>query len=70
MAKDKFVISNIVDIAGTLDYNQNDEIAIYVEYGKGENTIVKEVNALELLSKCIGRQIVLKLTDEEDVYNE
>ena len=70
MAKDKYVVSNVIDVIGTLDYNQNDELVIHIERGKGDNIITMEVNAIELLSKCVGRQIVLKLTDEEDGYDE
>lgn len=70
MAKDKFVVSNTVDVVGTLDYNQNERLVICVEVGKGDNAIIKEVDAIELLNKCVGRQIVLKLTDEEYGYDE
>ena len=70
MAKDKYLISNIVDVVGTLDYNDNNELVILIEHGKGDNIVVTEVNALEILSRCAGRQIALKLTDEEDGYNE
>lgn len=70
MAKDKYVISNTIDVVGTLDYNQNDELVICVERGKGDNIVIVEVNALDLLSKCAGRQIALKLTNEENGYDE
>lgn len=70
MAKDKYLISNIVDVVGTLDYNENNELVIRIERGKGDNVIITEVSAMEILSRCAGRQIALKLTDEEDGYDE
>ena len=35
-----------------------------------KDKIVKEVNLLDVLKPCVGRQISLKLTDEEDGCNE
>ena len=70
MAKDKYIVSSMVDIVGTLDYNQNEDFVIYIEQGRGDNMIVKEINLLDVLKPCVGRQIALKLTDEEDGCNE
>lgn len=70
MAKDKYVVSSMVDIVGTLDYNQNEDFVIYIEQGRGDNMIVKEINLLDVLKHGVGRQISLKLTDEEDGCNE
>ena len=70
MAKDKYVVSSMVDIVGTLDYNQNEDFVIYIEQGRGDNVIVKEINLLDVLKPCVGRQISLKLTDEEYGCNE
>lgn len=70
MAKDKYVVSSMVNIVGTLDYNQNEDFVVYIEQGCGDNMIVKEINLLDVLKPCVGRQIALKLTDEEDGYNE
>ena len=70
MAKDKYVVSSMVDIVGTLDYNQNEDFVVYIEQGRGDNVIVKEINLLDVLKLCVGRQISLKLTDEEDGCNE
>ena len=69
MAKDKYSISSVVDIVGTLDYNQNEELVVNIEQGKGDNIIITEVDLVEVLRNCVGRQIVIKLTDEEDRCN-
>ena len=69
MAKDKYSISSVVDIVGTLDYNQNEELVVNIEQGKGDNTIVTEVDIVDVLRNCVGRQINIKLTDEEDGCN-
>lgn len=70
MAKDKFVTTSVVDLVGTLDYNQNEKMVVYVERGKGDNIVVSEVDLMSVLSSCVGRQISLKLTDEEDRCDE
>lgn len=69
MAKDKYSISSVVDIVGTLDYNQNEELVVNIEQGKGDNIIVTEVDIVDVLRNCVGRQITIKLTDEEDKCN-
>lgn len=69
MAKDKYSISSVVDIVGTLDYNQNEELVVNIEQGKGDNIVITEVDLVEVLRNCVGRQIVIKLTDEEDRCN-
>lgn len=69
MAKDKYISSSVVDIIGTLDYNQNEELVVNVEQGKGENIVITEVDLVEVLRNCVGRQIAIKLTDEEDRCN-
>ena len=69
MAKDKYSISSVVDIVGTLDYNQNKELVVNIEQGKGDNIVITEVDLVEVLRNCVGRQIVIKLTDEEDRCN-
>lgn len=70
MAKDKYTISTNVDIVGRLDYNQQDELVVYIEKGKGDNMIVVEAPLMDILQRCVGRQIVLKLTEEEDKCDE
>ena len=70
MAKDKYTISTNVDIFGRLDYNQQDELVVYIEKGKGDNMIVVEVPLMDILQSCAGRQMVLKLTEEEDKCDE
>lgn len=70
MAKDKYTISTNVDIIGKLDYNQQDELVVYIEKGKGDNMIIVEVPLMDILQSCVGRQITLKLTEEEDKCDE
>ena len=70
MAKDKYTISTNVDIIGKLDYNQQEELVVYIERGKGDNMIIVEVPLMDVLQSCAGRQILLKLTEEEDKYDE
>ena len=70
MAKDKYTISTNVDIIGKLDYNQQDELVVYIERGKGDNMIIVEVPLMDILQSCAGRQIALKLTEEEDKCDE
>ena len=70
MAKDKYTISTSVDIIGKLDYNQQDELVVYIEKGRGDNMIIVEVPLMDILQSCAGRQILLKLTEEEDKCDE
>ena len=70
MAKDKYTISTSVDIIGKLDYNQQEELVVYIERGKGDNMIIVEVPLMDILQSCAGRQIMLKLTEEEDKCDE
>ena len=70
MAKDKYTISTNVDIVGRLDYNQQDELVVYIEKGKGDNMIVVEAPLMDILQRCAGRKIALKLTEEEDKCDE
>ncbi len=70
MAKDKYVVSTNVDIIGKLDYNQQEELVVYIEKGKGDNMIIVEVPLMDILQSCAGRQIMLKLTEEEDKCDE
>lgn len=70
MAKDKYMISTNVDIIGRLDYNQQDELVVYIEKGKGDNMIVVEAPLMDILQRCAGRKMVLKLTEEEDKCDE
>ena len=70
MAKEKYTITNIVDIVGQLDINDNNDLTIYVTEGSGDKAVTREVDVVPILNACVGRQIVLKLTDEEDGCNE
>ena len=70
MAKEKYTITNIVDIVGRLDVNDHNDLAIYVTEGSGDKAVTREVDVVPILNACVGRQIVLKLADEEDGYNE
>ena len=68
MAKDKYTISTNVDIIGKLDYNQQDELVVYIEKGRGDNMVIVEVPLMDILQSCAG--ITLKLTEEEDKCDE
>lgn len=70
MAKDKYIVSKTVEVTGMLDYNQNEEMVVYIEQGKGDNIIVIEVPIMDILRECTGQRIALKLIDEEDKCNE
>ena len=70
MAKDKYTISTNIDIVGRLDYNQSEELVVYIEKGKGDNIIIVEVPLMDILQSCVGRQMILKLTEEEDKCDE
>lgn len=70
MAKDKYTISTNIDIVGRLDYNQSEELVVYIEKGKGDNVVIVEVPLMDILQSCAGRQMILKLTEEEDKCDE
>jgi hypothetical protein len=70
MAKDKYTVSTNVDIIGRLDYNQQEELVVYIEKGKGDNMIIVEVPLMDILQSCAGKQMILKLTEEEDRCDE
>ena len=70
MAKDKYTVSTNIDIVGRLDYNQSEELVVYIEKGKGDNIIIVEVPLMDILQSCVGRQMILKLTEEEDKCDE
>lgn len=70
MAKDKYTISTNIDIVGRLDYNQSEELVVYIEKGKGDNVVIVEVPLMNILQSCVGRQMILKLTEEEDKCDE
>ena len=70
MAKNRYTLTNTVDLVGTLDYNQEDKLVVSVEVGKGDNVVVSEIPLEEVLQRCIGMQIALKLSNEEDKCDE
>lgn len=70
MAKDKYTVSTNIDIVGRLDYNQSEELVVYIEKGKGDNIVIIEVPLMDILQNCAGRQMILKLTEEEDKCDE
>ena len=70
MAKDKYTVSTNIDIVGRLDYNQSEELVVYIEKGKGDNIVIVEVPLMDILQSCVGRQMMLKLTEEEDKCDE
>lgn len=69
MAKDKYTISTAVDLVGYLDIDQDERLIVQVEHGKGENAVIVAVDLLDVLTSCIGKQISLRLIDEEDKCN-
>lgn len=70
MAKDKYTVSTNIDIVGRLDYNQSEELVVYIEKRKGDNMVIVEVPLMDILQSCVGRQMILKLTEEEDKCDE
>lgn len=66
MAKNKYTVSTIVDIVGRLDYDQEDRLVVLVETGKGDNIEIHAIDLLPVLEACAGREIILKLNDEEN----
>lgn len=70
MAKDKYTVSTNIDIVGRLDYNQSEELVVYIEKGRGDNIVIVEVPLMDILQSCVGRQMILKLTEEEDKCDE
>ena len=70
MAKNRYTLTNTVDLVGTLDYNQEDKLIVYVEVGTGDNVVVSEIPLEEVLRRCVGMQIALKLSNEEDKCDE
>ena len=70
MAKNRYTLTSTIDLVGTLDYNQEDNLVVYVEVGKGDNVVVSEIPLEEVLQRCVGMQIALKLSNEEDKCDE
>jgi len=65
MAKDVFKTSQVTDLVGRLDINDENEMVVYVEQKDSEPL---EVDILGLLEKNKGRQLSLKLTDEQVAF--
>lgn len=63
MAKDIYRTLNTVELIGTVDINANGELVVYVEQGKEAPTL--EINLLDILEENKGKQIALKLTNEQ-----
>ena len=55
MAKNKYTVTEAVDIVGTLDYNQSEDLVVYVEVGRGDNIITREIDVIDVLRQCVGR---------------
>jgi hypothetical protein len=70
MAREKYTITNTVDIVGRLDFNDNGELTVYVTEGTGDKAVTMAVDIMTILDSCAGRQIMLKLTDEENGCDE
>lgn len=68
MAKDKYIQNTTVEIAGTLDRNDNNELVVWID--KGKDYPMESVDIVGLLEDMVGRQITLKLSDEKDLTNE
>lgn len=68
MAKDKYIQNTIIEIAGTLDRNVDNELVVWID--KGKDYPIESIDIVELLGNMIGRQIALKLSDERDLTNE
>ena len=68
MAKDKYIQNTIVEIAGTLDRNNDNELVVWID--KGKDYPIDSVDIVGLLGNMIGKQITLKLSDERDLTNE
>ena len=70
MAREKYTITNTIDIVGQLDFNDSGELTVYVTEGNGDNAVTMSIDIMAILNACAGRQITLKLTDEENGCNE
>lgn len=70
MAREKYTITNTIDIVGQLDFNDSGELVVYVTEGNGDKAVTMSVDIMAILNACAGRQIALKLTDEENGCNE
>lgn len=68
MAKDKYIQNTTVEIAGTLDRNNDNELVVWID--KGKDYPMESVDIVELLGNMIGKSIALKLSDERDLTNE
>lgn len=68
MAKDKYIQNTITEITGTLDRNDNNELVVWID--KGKDYPIESIDIVGLLGNMIGKQIVLKLSDERDLTNE
>lgn len=70
MAKDKYIVSSMINLVGNLDYNEQDSLVVYVEKGKGDDVTIIEVPLVDVLENCIGRRIEIKIVDEKDKCDE
>ena len=65
MAKDIYRAISTVELVGTIDKNNNDEMVVIVDGAKDE--LPTEVAIIELLENSLGRQISAKITEEVEV---
>lgn len=65
MAKDTYRATSTVELIGTIDKNNNDEIVVIVDGAKDEPPT--EVAIIELLANSLGKQISAKITEEVEV---
>lgn len=67
MAKDKYIVSTITEINGFLDYDQNEELVVFIENRTPDGTITTTLPIVEVLNHCVGEKIAIKLSDEKDM---
>lgn len=67
MAKDKYMVSTITEISGLLDYDQNEELVVFIENRTPDGVITTALPIIGVLNHCVGEKIALKLIDEKDM---
>lgn len=65
MAKDKYKQTTTIDIIGTLDIDENDNLKITI----WKDDEFEKIDVREVLERNLGKQIALKLSSEEDLID-
>ena len=65
MAKDKYKQTTTIDIIGTLDIDENDDLKITI----WKDDEFEKIDVREVLERNLGKQIALKLSSEEDLID-